>query len=73
MDVNDFKAFVEASELTVRPYKYIIWALIGALVLFIAVFGGAFYYFMYRAFNTEPGYSIAQTMENSNGSVNNVE
>ena len=73
MDLNEFKAFAEASELAVRPYKRIVWALIAVLLVFVLLFGGAFYYFMYKAFNTDAAYNIAQNLDNSYGSINSVE
>ena len=72
MELSEFKAFAEANELAVRPYKKLIWALLGVLIVFILLFGGAFYYFMYKAFNTDAAYSIAQNMENSYDSTNRV-
>lgn len=72
MDLEEFKAFAQANELTVRPYKKLVWALLGVLLLFILLFGGAFYYFMYKAFNTDSGYNVSQNMENSYDSSNNV-
>ena len=73
MDLEEFKAFAQANELTVRPYKRLIWALLGVLLLFILLFGGAFYYFMYMAFSMDASAFVAQDMVNSNGSTNNVE
>ena len=72
MDLEEFKAFAQANELTVRPYKRLIWALLSVLLLFVLLFGGAFYYFMYMAFNTDSGYNVSQSMENSYDSSNNV-
>lgn len=70
MDLNEFKAFAEAAELTVRPYKRIVWGLIIALTLFVLLFGGAFYYFMYKAFNTEGGSYVVQDVRDSTNSTN---
>lgn len=73
MDLSEFKAFAEANELAVTPYKRLVWALLGVLLVFILLFGGAFYYFMYKAFDTDAAYSIAQSLENSYNSSNSIE
>ena len=72
MDLSEFKAFAEANELAVAPYKKLVWAMLGVLLVFVLLFGGAFYYFMYKAFNTDNGYNVSQNMENSYDSVNSV-
>lgn len=72
MGLDEFKAFAEANELATEPYKRLVWALFGTLLLFILLFGGAFYYFMYKAFNTDNGYNVSQNMEDSYGSTNSV-
>ena len=72
MDLNEFKAFAEANELAVAPYKKLVWAMVGILLVFILLFGGAFYYFMYKAFNMDATSYIAQDMNNSSNSSNNV-
>ena len=72
MGLDEFKAFAEANELATEPYKRLVWALFGTLLLFILLFGGAFYYFMYKAFNTDNGYSASQNVEGSYGSTNSV-
>ena len=72
MGLDEFKAFAEANELATEPYKRLVWALFGTLLLFILLFGGAFYYFMYKAFNTDNGYNASQNIEDSYGSTNSV-
>lgn len=72
MDLNEFKAFAEANELAVAPYKKIAWALLGILLVFILLFSGVFYYFMYKAFSMDVASYIAQDMDNSYSSVNSI-
>lgn len=72
MDLEELKAFTEANELTVRPYKRLVWAMLATLLLFMLLFGGAFYYFMYKAFNMGANSYIEQSLENSNYSSNNA-
>lgn len=71
MGLVEFKAFAEANELATEPYKRLVWALFGTLLLFILLFGGAFYYFMYKAFNMDAASSITQSLDNSAYSSNN--
>lgn len=70
MDLEEFKAFAQANELTVRPYKRLIWALLSVLLLFILLFGGAFYYFMYKAFNMDAASYVEQNVRNSQNAFN---
>ena len=72
MDLEELKAFTEANELTVRPYKRLVWAMLATLLLFMLLFGGAFYYFMYKAFYMGANSYIEQSLENSNYSSNNA-
>ena len=72
MGLDEFKAFAEANELATEPCKRLVWALFGTLLLFILLFGGAFYYFMYKAFNMVAASSITQSLDNSEHSSNNV-
>lgn len=53
MDLQDFKAFTEASEAVAKPLKRIIGWLVAVLILFIVLFSGVFFFFMYKAFDTE--------------------
>lgn len=72
MDLQEFKAFAEASEATVRPFKQVIKALFGLLILTVIMFGGCFWYFMYKAFNVEQGAVILQDVDKSISSNNKV-
>lgn len=72
MDLNEFKAFAEANELAVAPYKKLVWAMLGVLLVFVLLFGGAFYYFMYKAFNMDAASYLAQDMDNSYNSINSI-
>lgn len=72
MDLQEFKAFAEASEATVRPFKQIIKALFGLLILTVIVFGGCFWYFMYKAFNMDAAAYLVQDVDWSINSTNNA-
>ena len=72
MDLEELKAFTEANELPVRPYKRLVWAMLATLLLFMLLFGGAFYYFMYKAFNMDAASYVAQDMHNSTNSTNSI-
>lgn len=63
MDLQDFKAFAEANDSATRPFKRIIYSLIAALLMFIALFGGSFFYFMYKAFNMGSSSNVVQEVE----------
>lgn len=72
MDLQEFKAFTEASEAAARPFKRIVCGLLVSLVLTITLFGGSFLYFMYKAFNMEQSAVILQDVDRSIGSTNNT-
>lgn len=72
MDLQDFKAFAEANDSATRPFKIIIYWLIAALFLFITLFGGAFFYFMHKAFNAETSSYLIQDVDRSHNITNNA-
>lgn len=72
MDLEVFKAFAEANDSATRPFKRIVYSLIAALFLFITLFGGSFFYFMYKAFNMEQVSYLVQDVEGSHDVSNNA-
>lgn len=72
MDLQEFKAFAEASEAAARPFKRIVCGLLVSLVLTITLFGGSFLYFMYKAFNMDAAAYLVQEVDRSINSTNNA-
>lgn len=72
MDLQEFKAFTEASEATVRPFKRITCGLFVSLILTITLFGGSFLYFMYKAFNMDSAAYLVQDIDRSINSTSNA-
>jgi hypothetical protein len=64
MDLQVFKAFAEANEIATRSFKRIIYSLIASLFLFITLFGGSFFYFMYKAFSVDTSAYLVQDVNN---------
>lgn len=69
MDLQDFKAFTEASEAVAKPLKRIIGWLVAVLILFIVLFSGVFFFFMYKAFDADVSSIAAEQTVLGNGSI----
>ena len=72
MDLEVFKAFAEANDSAMRPFKRVVYSLIAALFLFITLFGGSFFYFMYKAFSMEQVSYLVQEIDKSHDATNNA-